>query len=649
MKLIKNLSVTRKLTLVCFLSAGVALLIVATALCAFHIYTFRQNFVADVQTTARIVGYNCAAVLVFKDRSAATEMLGALRAKPHMVEAALQPIDAPALATFSTSPGYEWDDYPRTDGVRFLRGHVLCTHVIELDGKRVGYLYLRSDYQRVYHAVVPLYIGLIAVALSVAVVVVVIVSQRLHRFITMPIERLAETARIVATRRDYSVRAATTSTDEIGVLTQAFNQMLSQIQSQDAALNESARRYQILFHENPMPMWVHDSETMGFLAVNHAMTETYGYTREEFLARSVWALHAPEDIEATRAYLKRRGSKADHGVLRHHRTRSGATIEVETTSHELRLDDMTVRLVLANDVTERRKAEQELNAAQQRLVQASRLAGMAEVATGVLHNVGNVLNSVNVSASLALDRTTRLKTENLGRCMDMITQHRVGLADFFTNDPKGKVLPDYLVRLSAQLAKDQQSLVDELKSLARNVEHIKEIIAVQQSHARVVGCREPVDLAALLDDAVRINAASLDRHQINLLRDYQKVPAVMTDRHKVLQILVNLISNAKAAVLEKPPGERAISLTIDSQDSSGVAIAVTDSGIGIKPENLIRIFQHGFTTKKNGHGFGLHSGAIAAREMGGALHVSSDGPGCGATFTLTIPFSRPNESKEKIA
>lgn len=160
---------------------------------------------------------------------------------------------------------------------------------------------------------------------------------------------------------------------------------------------------------------------------------------------------------------------------------------------------------------------------------------------------------------------------------------------------------------------------------------------MQQSYARVAGVVEALAPAQLLEDALRINEASLARHGIRVERDFEPASRVVVDRHKTLQILTNLIHNARQAVCAQSTGERWLRLGIRPGAGGRVEIVVQDNGVGIAAENLTRIFAHGFTTKPDGHGFGLHSGALAATEMGGALRVASEGVGRGATFTLDLP------------
>jgi PAS domain S-box-containing protein len=291
------------------------------------------------------------------------------------------------------------------------------------------------------------------------------------------------------------------------------------------------------------------------------------------------------------------------------------------------------------DVTERKRAEARLEEAQIAMVGASRQAGMAEVASGVLHNVGNVLNSVNVSASLVSDNLQKSKVSGLGKAVALLREHEADLGAFFSTDPRGKQLTVYLARLAECLVAEQSTAMQELHTLRKNIEHIKEIVAMQQNYARVVGVTEKVKVTDLVEDALRLNSGTLARHEVELAREYEpELPEVIVERHKVLQILVNLIRNAKYACDESGRRDKRLVVRVTSGDGC-VKISTTDNGIGIPPENLTRIFNHGFTTRKDGHGFGLHSGALAAKEMGGTLVAQSDGPGTGASFTLSLPLA----------
>jgi signal transduction histidine kinase len=162
---------------------------------------------------------------------------------------------------------------------------------------------------------------------------------------------------------------------------------------------------------------------------------------------------------------------------------------------------------------------------------------------------------------------------------------------------------------------------------------------MQQSYAKISGVTETVQVSELVEDALRMNASGLDRHDIEAISEFEAVPPITVEKHKVLQILVNLIRNAKRACDESGRPDKRLTVRVINGDDR-VRIAVIDNGIGIPPENLMRIFSHGFTTRKDGHGFGLHSGALAARELGGVLNVRSEGAGQGAMFVLELPLER---------
>jgi signal transduction histidine kinase len=286
---------------------------------------------------------------------------------------------------------------------------------------------------------------------------------------------------------------------------------------------------------------------------------------------------------------------------------------------------------------ERKAAAAHAEAMQRELLSTSRMAGMAEIATGVLHNVGNVLNSLNVSVTMISEQVRTSRIGGLTRSIELVDSFPGGLPAFLGTE-KGKVLPTYLSSVSKRLSEENARMLDELASVNRHVDHIKTIVAMQQSYARPSGVNESIVVGSLIDDALRMGESSFAKHGIEIIRDYSSTLSFVTDRHKLLQIMINLISNARHALKDHraPPQQ----LTVRVR-STGIAItiAVVDTGIGIPSENLDKIFGHGFTTKPHGHGFGLHASANAACELGGSLHVTSAGTGCGATFTLELPVT----------
>ncbi len=294
--------------------------------------------------------------------------------------------------------------------------------------------------------------------------------------------------------------------------------------------------------------------------------------------------------------------------------------------------------VLEEKVEERTR---ELREAQRQLLETAHQAGMAEVAVGVLHNVGNLLNSVSVCAEEIASRVDSSHAEGLRKGLELLVEHRADLAGFFTADPRATLLPDYLDRVSDGLAQDRLRSREEAQQLLEKIAVIRDTIRALQDlarHGRQAVLREHVEIAGLVEAAIEIQRPLLLRHGIRLRHDFERpLPGVVTERAKLIHVLVNLVKNAVEAMRSKPEGERVLTVGGRLDEGGWVRITVSDSGEGIAPENLDRIFSFGFTTKADGHGFGLHSCALHARQLGGALRASSEGVGRGATFALVLP------------
>jgi two-component system, NtrC family, sensor kinase len=305
---------------------------------------------------------------------------------------------------------------------------------------------------------------------------------------------------------------------------------------------------------------------------------------------------------------------------------------------------------IMHDITRAKLDAEQLDKLNRRLMDTSRQAGMADVATGVLHNVGNVLNSVSVAATVVGDRLRRSKLSNLHRATLMLREQNGHVAEFLTSDPKGKLLPEYFATVTDQLAEEQLRLIARMDSVAKHIEHIKEIVAMQQSYAKVSGAYENLSAVALVEDALRINLAAFDRHGIDVTREFEPdLPTVCVDRHKVLQILINVLRNAKYAMEGLDRDAKRLVIGVGLAFPDRVVVRIQDNGVGISADHLTKIFNYGFTTKKDGHGFGLHSGANAAKEMGGRLTARSDGPGKGAELILELPTNANGRHKERLA
>jgi signal transduction histidine kinase len=290
------------------------------------------------------------------------------------------------------------------------------------------------------------------------------------------------------------------------------------------------------------------------------------------------------------------------------------------------------------DVTERVKAEEREQALQQQLRDSAHQAGMAEIATGVLHNVGNVLNSLGIANSTARRELKGLRLERLEQATALLASNRATLAAFLTEHERGRHLPEYLPALSAQIVANVRAIQTELETTEQLVHHLGDIVSAQQELARVGGQSEPIQLNELIDTALLVHASELTH--IRVVREYDELPPIMTDRHKLLQIVVNLLSNARDAV-QTIAAERARILVKLRLEGDHVQLTVEDTGIGMSEEVLSQLWRFGFTTKKKGHGFGLHNSANVAHEMGITLTAHSDGVGRGSRFVLRLPIHSP--------
>jgi len=531
MSKLSDMSVVQKQTFVMMLTSSAVLLLACAAFVTYDAITFGGELVEDVSVLADAIGDNCAAAIDFNDPAAATETLSAMVANDNIIYACVYTVTGEVFAEYHQDP----ESHFKAPAVeppshRFVGSELSLFRDIEHRKEKTGAIYVASDLKDMSRRLVR-YLGIGGVVLAISLLVAFWISSKLQRLVVAPILNLAQLARTVATEKEYSVRAVKRGNDEVGQLVDGFNEMLTQIQAKDAALQAA---------------------------------------RDEL---------------------------------------------------EKRVDERT----------------RELEAIHKKLMEASRRGGMAEIASNVLHNVGNVLNSVNVSTGLIVDSVKESRVESLTRVVALIQEHEADLGNFFAQGARGRLVLPHLVRLSDHFVAYQKRVEEELETLRRNVEHIKEIVAMQQSYATFGGVKEVVDVVNLVEDSIRMSEAALLRHHVSVTREYGALPPLNFEKHKILQILVNLVRNAKHACEDAEVEDKRMVVAV-RQYEDRVHISVSDNGIGIPQENLDRIFNHGFTTKPDGHGFGLHSGALAAREMGGCLTVRSEGRGHGATFTLELPI-----------
>lgn len=796
MQFFRNASIKRKQTLIVMLTSGLALLLACVAFASYEVMTFRTAMVQNLSTLAEIIGSNSSAALDFADPKTAKETLSALRAEPSIEAACIYTKTGEVFSVYERAGNEKAfvPPAPHASHQHFSRDSLHLYRPIVRDGEVLGTVYVVSDLDALYSRL-NLYALISAGVFFASGLVAFLVSSRLQRLISEPILSLVKTARAVTVEKNYAVRTVKQNDDELGVLIDAFNEMLKQIQERDADLQKShvelekrvkertgelvnslsliratlesttdgilvtdERGRVTSFNEKFIEMWRIPREAAG-MEDGQRMQEaasTQLVNPEDFLSKindlyaapekesfdmlefkdgrvferyskpqrveeksvgRVWSFRdvterkrAEEQLERLsneyKAVLNSLGEgvhwlggdgrikfenpiaakmlgyegseligKPAHATMHHTRAdgspypmdecpiyatlkdglvrhvknevfwrKDGTSFPVEYTSTPIHDENgrHAGTVVIFTDVTERRQSEAELEEAHRQLLDTSRQAGMAEVATSVLHNVGNVLNSVNVSSTLVSNLVKKSKVANLSKVVAMLNEHAADIGSFLTSDPKGKQLTGYLGQLAEHLINEQATALKELHLLHENIEHIKDIVVMQQSYARISGVVETVKITDLVEDALRLNLGALQRHGVEVRREFEDVPLMDVEKHKILQVLVNLVRNAKYACDESPRMDKLMTLRV-TRSNDQVKIAIIDNGIGIPAENLIRIFNHGFTTRKDGHGFGLHSAVLTATELGGSLHVHSDGPDRGATFTLELPYKPHQE------
>ncbi len=572
---IKDASIAKKLCLLTVLAVFVALSLCYGAFVVNDIYTHKAAKFRQIESLAGVLGRNSVSALEFDDREAAEETLSSLTGQPGVEHAILK--DA--------------------------NGNVFATFPPELPARLI---YLESEFLEVDHPIT--------------------VSKAENAIGSMEDLDDLFSDDIAAAELDIAVDDPTDSnptSDEVTVgnllIRANTNEIYAEIRSR--TLVAATVLVSSLLIGVSLSMYFRHAITT---PVHHLVKATRAIADDrDYSHRAV--KHGDDELGVLATAFN-----AMVGELESQQQ----SLQQANRELERRVEERTKELATAN--TDLKREMEEREALQEEFIAASRHAGMAEIATGVLHNVGNVLNSVNVSAHTVIDRLNNSHIPSVAKSANLIAQHKDDLGTFFTSDQRGLRLPVFLENLAGHLETERKEQHDELKLLMEHLEHIKEIVSTQQDYARMGGMTEEIDLVTLVQDAMSLNDASIMKHGIDIETDFDDVPPVDTEKHKILQILVNLVGNAKQALMAAEVTPKTLTLRIRAEGEM-ISVSVRDNGVGIAEEHLKKIFTHGFTTKKDGHGFGLHSSACAAKELGGSLSMHSDGPGKGAVFILRIP------------
>jgi len=661
MSILQNMTIKHKLVTIAMLTTVATLSLAVGAYVIWEWIDIREDMVAKLSSHAAVMAESCKAALAFEDADYAQKMLSALSAESSIAYACVCTKEDRVLATYRRDLA---DDSPHaiaTDeaGVSFGRNALNVTSDIVLDGEKTGTILIRADLSELFDELIR-HLQITGIILAPLFLITYVLSSRLQKIISKPILDLANTAEVVSKGKDYSVRAYQHGNDEVGSLTKAFNTMLEQIQQRDSQLTEvnenleakveertdelieANRNWQESFHSINDGITIHDKD-FNILRANKAAEQILNLSQDQMVGHKCYEVYHGRNSALGGCPGCKVLANGESCGLETFKPHLNKLIEVKGMPRFDENGEIVGMVHVIQDITERRQREKELQKVQKDLVQASHRAGMAEVATDVLHNVGNILNSINVSTNYIKDKISNSKAANLGKVMAIMAEHSDDLGTFFTEDEQGKHVPTYLTEVARLIGEERSDVTEKVESLVRNIGHVKDIVKTQQSYARAGGVNVSANITDVVEDAIEVNTAGLQRHGVQIIPELDELPEICIDKQRVLQILVNLIDNGKYAVSKSENQEKLLTISCRRHGEDRLRIEVTDNGMGIAQEDLTKIFTHGFTTKLHGHGFGLHSGALAAKEMDGSLTVHSDGPGRGATFTLELPF-QPREA-----
>lgn len=674
MRFLRNRSLSTKQRVIIVMTSGGALLLACCALLVYDIIHYRRTLADELGVLTRIVGTNCAAAVDFNDRRSAERTLAAMNTTENIVAAAVYDLRGNLFASFQEAQLASVPEELEI-GYQFFPNRLRVVSPIEYAGEHIGTIQIISNLDGITERLVHHSLATSIVFLG-ALIASLILAGRLHRLVSVPILELASLSRAVAQDKNYAVRAQKTSSDEVGQLVDAFNEMLNQIQSRDRDLQDARDHLELRVEERSAELKrevaerkqseaalleTNDRFELVTLATSdvifdwniktnqiwwsQAIEQVFGYKQKDLdpSTSEFWENHIhPDDRQMILTSM--RAATGGRDCLWSHEYRfqrkDGSYADVIDRGYIARdTSGAATRMIGAvQDISERKHSEAKLSDAHEKLLHASRQAGMAEIATNVLHNVGNVLNSVNVSANIVEDTVKQSRSSRLSDVVDLLRSHEQDLGVFLTEDPKGCRIPEYLAKLADYILKERTDIVRELSCIRENIEHIKVIVSMQQNYARASNVTERVDIIDLVEDSLRLSADASGKCRPKIEKKFAAIPPFHVEKHRVLQVLVNLMNNARMACQESERSDMQITVHVERQDRR-VRISVADNGVGIPPENLTRIFSHGFTTRENGHGFGLHSSALTAQEMGGSLTAHSEGCGHGATFTLDLPLT----------
>ncbi len=545
---------------------------------------------------------------------------------------------------------------------------------VKFDGEELGRIYLGISRQRVELLINKVFFEQVVSGGSIILFLSLCIYLAFKVNTLRPIEKLMQGSVLIASGK-LATEIEVTSKDELGLLTISFNEMMSKLRESNKVkekvskeliqLNQTLedrvrKRTAQLADLEERTRTILNTVGEGIITVNEAglivsankavetafkvnKNEIVGAHSSKLLADRRWyqaSLHQHYDDECEGPFkLNDSNHLTEYEGLRANQQ----SFNLETMVTQVRLKDESMRIVVLRDVSYRKELES-------RLSDAAHKSGMADLATGVLHNIGNILNSVNVAGEEILRIARSSKVSGLVKANALLHDNIDNVAEYLGHDPKGRLLPSYYLKLGEQLQVESNAIITETQSLSDRITMMREVIDSQQAYARAGGYTEPMDIPALIIDSIRVLQSNFEQNNVQLIKDFAQVPQCHVQKSKLSQVITNLVKNAVEAMDGNDEVNRVkeLKITLQLLNDDQVQITITDNGRGISSDNLVNVFSHGFTTKKTGHGFGLHTCANSMTEMKGSIRVESEGLEQGATFVLVIPVgTQQNSNVEK--
>jgi len=611
----RDLSIRKKLSLMLMGVSTVALL--TACLCFYFLIVdrYQQSYLEDLRSLADITGTNCSASLAFGVPEDARQRLDSLQKRPSIVAAAIHDRTGHLFASYiggenpAISTGMQTAAMPKLDDPHFLS----VSEKIELNGRQLGQISLYDDMGSLRS------FKRIALLLLSAIVIVVLLitaffASRLCEIISKPISNLADLAKKISTKQDYSLRASKEGADEIGNLVDSFNAMLAQIAERNSALQESEKRFRALINQAADSFFLFDQDG-NIVDVNRQACDSLGYSRQELLAMKVADIDAGADnIWNVEIYFSRMTPGSPLTLEGTYRRKNGESFQVEARMGVLELGGEKLIQALVRDTSERLASEEKRLQLEVQLQQAQKMESIGTLAGGIAHDFNNILTPVFGYLDLALSKIPRGST--------------------VTND----------LRQVMQAAERAREMVKQILAFSRrDIENISAI-----------------DPQAIVKETLKLLKASLPA-TIEIRQNIDgHCGAVLANPTQIHQVLMNLCTNAYHAMREKG-GILAVSMkpmqvtsrdfikNINLKPGHYLKIEVSDTGHGISKEIQERIFEPYFTTKAKGEGTGMGLSVVhgIVKGLGGHISVYSE-PGKGTAFHIYLPVIESSLASRQI-